>query len=371
MLPPPSLSIDENEASETCRSSSATFPPSISPCAGFCCSIIPATYLVSFVFKKHTTAQMVALLANILFGLLMVLTSYILKLINDDTRLWNDRLTPLFRLSPGFNLGNGMFNLSARLLNEVSYMAQHPDKPPLGPKLFQWEIAGADIFFLFLSGALYLPLVMFVDYLHNFPWIQKLVPFLRDPDIPEEVNYVTDQDVAAEERRVLALPEPTGVLDDGSPNQDVIHIRNLRKVYGSKSNPKVAVRALTLGLRKGECFGFLGINGAGKTSTLNILTGAQLPTSGDAWLAGKNILREQKDVRRLIGYCPQHDALLDRLSVADHLRLFGRIKGVQADVLESFVQDMMDNLDLRAHEHKLASTLSGGNKRKLGVGIAL
>ena len=124
-------------------------------------------------------------------------------------------------------------------------------------------------------------------------------------------------------------------------------------------------------IKKGECFGLLGINGAGKTSTLNILTGAQLPTSGDAWLAGKNILREQKDVRRLIGYCPQHDALLSRLSVADHLRLFGRIKGVQADVLESFVQEMMDNLDLRAHEHKLASTLSGGNKRKLGVGIAL
>ena len=140
---------------------------------------------------------------------------------------------------------------------------------------------------------------------------------------------------------------------------------NLCKVM-DRSRSRKLPWALTLGLPKGECFGFLGINGAGKTSTLNILTGAQLPTSGDAWLAGKNILREQKDVRRLIGYCPQHDALLSRLSVADHLRLFGRIKGVQADVLESFVQEMMDNLDYEPMNTNRVD-LSGGNKRKLAA----
>ena len=222
--------------------------------------------------------------------------------------------------------------------------------------------------FLFLSCAIYLPLTMLVDYLRNFPQISQLIPFVGDAQIAEVVNFVVDPDVAAEEQRVLALPEPTGIE---GVNQDVIHIRNLRKVYGKGAKAKVAVRALTLGLPMGDCFGFLGINGAGKTSTLNILTGAQLPTSGDAWLGGKNILTNQKDVRRLIGYCPQHDALLSRLTVRDHLRLFGRIKGVKAAVLETFVQEMMTDLDLKSHEHKLASTLSGGNKRKLGVGIAL
>lgn len=103
----------------------------------------------------------------------------------------------------------------------------------------------------------------------------------------------------------------------------------------------------------------------------NILTGAQLPTSGDAWLGSKNILTQQKEVRRLIGYCPQHDALLDKLTVREHLMLFGRIKGVPAEQLDKFVCDMMRRLDLTPHEHKLASTLSGGNKRKLSVAIAL
>lgn len=331
-------------------------------------AVIPATYLVSFLFKNHTTAQMFALLANIILGLMLVLTSYILKIINEDTQKWNNRLTPLFRMSPGFNLGNGIFNIANRLLNEGLFQMANPNSPPLGPRLYQWDIVGADIFFLFLSCALYLPLVMGVDYLRNFPWVQKVIPFIGDAQIEEVVDYEVDPDVAAEERRVLGLPEPTGMA--GDVNQDVIHIRNLRKVYGSGSKVKVAVRALTLGLPKGDCFGFLGINGAGKTSSLNILTGAQLPTSGDAWLGGKNILTNQKDVRRLIGYCPQHDALLSRLTVREHLRLFGRIKGVKAD-LETFVQEMMTNLDLKSHEHKLASTLSGGNKRKLGVGIAL
>ena len=86
--------------------------------AGYGFAIIPATYIVSFMFSKHTTAQMIALLANIMFGLMLVLTSYILRLINEDTRLWNSRLTPFFRMSPGFNLGNG--TISPRDCNLLS-----------------------------------------------------------------------------------------------------------------------------------------------------------------------------------------------------------------------------------------------------------
>ena len=70
-------------------------------------------------------------------------------------------------------------------------------------------------------------------------------------------------------------------------------------------------------------------------------------------------------------YCPQHDALLNRLTVREHLELFARIKGVDATQLDQFVQQMMKDLDLKSHEFKLAKMLSGGNKRKLGVGIAL
>ena len=81
-----------------------------------------------------------------------------------------------------------------------------------------------------------------------------------------------------------------------------------------------------------------------------------LPSSGDAWIGQKHILTEQKSVRRLIGYCPQHDALLDLLTVRDHLLLFGRLKGVSKQRLPGLVQKLLETLTLEPHEHKLAHT---------------
>jgi len=115
----------------------------------------------------------------------------------------------------------------------------------------------------------------------------------------------------------------------------------------------------------------LGINGAGKTSTLNMLTGAILPTGGTASLGGFDIVREQWQVRRLLGYCPQHDALLDRLTVLEHLLLFGRIKGTPVEELSRYCETMMADLSLTPHMHKLSMTLSGGNKRKLSLAISM
>jgi ATP-binding cassette subfamily A (ABC1) protein 3 len=150
----------------------------------------------------------------------------------------------------------------------------------------------------------------------------------------------------------------------------------LRKVYrGSgafNAKPKVAVKSMSFGLSVGECFGYLGINGAGKTTTMKILTGELLATSGEAYLGGFDISSEQQRVRRLIGYCPQFDALFDLLSVREHLELYGRLKGLdEGEPLASAIASILEMMNLNAFTHKLAGTLSGGNKRKLSVGIAL
>ncbi|CAL1150064.1 unnamed protein product [Cladocopium goreaui] len=113
------------------------------------------------------------------------------------------------------------------------------------------------------------------------------------------------------------------------------------------------------------------IGKAGKTSTLSILTGAILPSAGKAFLGGFDVVQEQRKVRRLLGYCPQHDALLDRLTVREHLELFGRIKGIPRQDLRRVCDQMMQDLSLSPHVDKLSMTLSGGNKRKLSLAIAL
>jgi ABC-type multidrug transport system ATPase subunit len=142
----------------------------------------------------------------------------------------------------------------------------------------------------------------------------------------------------------------------------------LRKVY---AGGKVAVRGLSYGVPVGEVFGFLGINGAGKTSTLEMLTGARLPSSGTALLAGYDILAQQPQVRRLLGYCPQWDALLELLTSREHLELYARIKGVPEPSVRAVVDEQLARFDLVQFANKKAGTLSGGNKRKLSVAIAM
>ncbi|TMW58106.1 hypothetical protein Poli38472_011694 [Pythium oligandrum] len=133
----------------------------------------------------------------------------------------------------------------------------------------------------------------------------------------------------------------------------------------------MAVRGLSFGLKQGECFGFLGINGACKTTTMKMLTGDVVPSSGTATLSGSDILTQQIEVRRQIGYCPQDNALFDLLTVREHLELFARIKGISSEDLDEVVADKIQQLNLSAFENKLAGSLSGGNKRKLSVAIAM
>ena len=286
---------------------------------GYGMSVISATYLFSFVFKKHSTAQLFTLLVNIVLGMILVITSYIMHaigLLDDDVKAWNENLVPFFRLSPGFSLGNGIFNIASKPLNDFLALAESPPRLQ-GPRLFQWEVAGADVTYLFVTAFIYLGLVMVVDYARNFPALINKIPGMGDNQAQAEVvDYAADPDVRAEEERVRAAPIPSGL-----PTDDVIFIRNLRKVYGGTDSTKwlgfglgqlfgfsiavyylegysfamlvavsllfgfilggglfyagllytrrketsgtlqkgkVAVRSLTLGLPKGDCFGFLG-----------------------------------------------------------------------------------------------------------------
>ena len=319
---------------------------------GYGLAIMPFTYMLSFLWKSHTKAQIWCLLLNLLSGLILMIASFVMGLIQ-STQDTNKALLWLYRLFPGFCLGNGLFQVATNSLIETlvgqAGITMHVD-------LYDWDICGKDILYLYVSAPVYFLIVIIADSLLQYPAVAAQLG--SDPDVADD-NYIDDEDVVAEERRLATATD------------DVVRLRKLRKAYPSSRGPKVAVRDLSFGMSKGECFGFLGINGAGKTSTLNMLTGAVLPTSGDAWLGQKHIMTEQKAVRRLIGYCPQHDALLDLLSVREHIELFGRLKGVSKERLPGMVMKLMDMLSLKVHEHKLAHTLSGGNKRKLSVAIAL
>ena len=116
---------------------------------------------------------------------------------------------------------------------------------------------------------------------------------------------------------------------------------------------KPAVNGINLVIPKGECFGLLGVNGAGKTTTFKILTGDILSTSGTALVAGYSIDSQLRKVQQRIGYCPQFDALIDRLTGRELLTVFARLRGIPEKEIKDAVNAEIDRLDLGKHADKV------------------
>jgi ABC-type multidrug transport system ATPase subunit len=134
---------------------------------------------------------------------------------------------------------------------------------------------------------------------------------------------------------------------------------------------KVAVDKVNLTVPKGECFGFLGINGAGKTTTLSMLTHDVSVTSGDAYIAGYSVTRDFKNTQSIVGYCPQFDPLMGKMTGREHLRLFGRLKGIPAAKIDRAATQLLQRTGMAKHGDVLTENYSGGTKRKLSLAIAL
>jgi len=149
--------------------------------------------------------------------------------------------------------------------------------------------------------------------------------------------------------------------------KDPIRALDLVKVY---DNGYKAVRNVTFGVPNGQIFGLLGPNGAGKSTTFNILTAALSKTGGSVQLLGKEVNKHIPEVYENVGICPQFNGLYDFLTVKEHLLLFGNLKGLRGKKLDSIIEYYLDVLQLRRFANKMAQELSGGNKRKLSVGIA-
>ncbi|KAJ1330980.1 ATP-binding cassette subfamily A (ABC1) member 3 [Microdochium nivale] len=149
---------------------------------------------------------------------------------------------------------------------------------------------------------------------------------------------------------------------------DLLRILHVTKQFGSGANSNVAVDNISIGLREGEILALLGPNGAGKTTAINCIRGDLSPSDGRILLEGIDTHKNMRLAQQRLGVCPQFDAL-DLLTVHQHLRFYARCKGV--DDIEHDVNQVMTQVGLTVHADKLGSKLSGGNKRKLSLAIAL
>jgi ATP-binding cassette subfamily A (ABC1) protein 3 len=338
-------------------------------------SIIPFTYVLSFLFSSHSTAQNVMIMVYILGGIIMTNTAVALYLVPSTKEISKTYLRHFFRLIPSFCLGDAIFYISV-----LPFMDGAPTK---------WDliVSGYDIIYMLSSSVVYFLMTLAIDKLSSIPSFVGL--FKKDPEMvvnPDEEPE--DEDIRAERERLQGSALTHGedcfhqltdaierdgperalsALPANDPRSDLIRIEGLRKVYPKKT----AVKDVYFGVPAGQCFGFLGVNGAGKTTTLKILTGDVTPSQGKAYIGGYDIAHYPAQVRRLMGYCPQFDAIFDLLTARETLYFYGKIRGIPANRMKTMVAFLIDRLSLTEYADRPAGTYSGGNKRKLSVAIAL
>ena len=146
-----------------------------------------------------------------------------------------------------------------------------------------------------------------------------------------------------------------------------IEVTNLTKRFGEFT----AVDQINFTVKAGEIFGFLGANGAGKSTTIRMLCGLLLPTSGSAKVGGFDIRTQTEQVKLNIGYMSQRFSLYDDLTVEQNIRFYGGVYGLKNSRLQQRMEWVLKIADLKGREDSLTKTLSGGWKQRLALGCAI
>lgn len=376
------------------------------------------SYLLSFLFKDHSKASNAILTFCLMGAIVLSTVLFFLSAINYNptakypsacdypteefpegncvspgARKADRILGPIFRLVPTVCVYQAMFSIAlvANLQAVIPEGAIDAMKSAVGgaaPNVslhpFAYEWAGEPLMYLVIEGVAFFFLALVLDTAMHSPW---LAGRFDAASCRRRCSSRRAEGNTSEEARLSPLIDGDGSLGEGPGDESVwaeqqrtamatkqdlaLHVWGLEKTYrhwiAPRSVPKHAVRGVSFAIHSGEVFGLLGHNGAGKTSAIKCFVGEQCCTAGSVHVGGFDMEQETSKARRRLGYCPQFDALLERLTVKDHLELYASIRGLGKEAVESALSDFKLVKMARCH----ADVLSGGNKRKLSAAIAL
>ncbi|CAI5741718.1 unnamed protein product [Peronospora destructor] len=367
-------------------------------------AMLPSQYLTSLVFASHSSAQSYMsyaslfqiMAASIVFALSMIpglcakantiayflqimpLYTFSIAMLNIVTVSWAPMRQQCLKVGGDLD-GEGLLTV-LKGLGEKSENS-----------VWDWEVAGSCWFALVVSAVVYTVMLVIMDQREMYP---------------TEVNYK----IGLALRRVRGYfswrfygqryteADQTGAdFDEECPNADMVRVIRVSKVYNTliKTEPGgqnvaadgeaaatavngsgqvVALNDVSFSVEKRDCVALLGVNGSGKSTMFEILTAKFSPTGGKAMIDGYDVTVEARHASTRYGYCPQDNIYFNDLSVREHLELFYRLRCRRSNAALSegaVIDKLMKRLDLLLVEKTAASHLSGGNRRRLMLALAL
>ena len=349
-------------------------------------SLILMTYCLSFLFEDESDAQFKIILLHSLMG---TLGSFIIENLRttEKTHILGKVLEFILCLIPSFVFCFA-YNISRNSFYILMIDFYEKIRRFRGDPYFMMDyflLLLGPFCFLLLDIIIYSILLILIEFYYNKEKFCKS-PRNQIPMIDNEEQR--DSGVIKEEIRALDDKEYNinneynqDIINLNRDNNYAIRIKNLQKEYNSyiynllfcckKNKGKLVLKNLSFCLEKGECFGLLGLNGAGKSTTFKCITQEINPTYGEIFFDG---IRTNENIETIInkfGYCPQYDAIFEYLTVYENLEFYARLKGVKRDYMTQIINNVIYELKLDEYLKKLAGNLSGGNKRKLAFAISL
>lgn len=268
---------------------------------------IPFSHVAEKAFDDSSLSNMVLFCVNTFIGVLALAIILVIDILGKTKTAEEARniLHHVLMIFPQYALGDGLVEMSRNDVTAELLQRFHMDtyKSPLG-----WDLLGYHYVFLVIIGGILFLLNLVIEC--------RVWPDLnRQKTVYEIVQE--DTDVARERLRV-----ESGLVDD------IVRTVKLRKEYRSVYGTNVAVQNLSFGVQAGKCFGLLGVNGAGKSTTFKMLTTEITPTAGKIILNGKEIVAGRPLCNGEIGYCPQSHALDGFLSPHQCLTIHGEVCGI-------------------------------------------
>ncbi|XP_057304734.1 phospholipid-transporting ATPase ABCA3-like [Hydractinia symbiolongicarpus] len=327
-------------------------------------SALPFIYLISFLFQSALIAYAVISLLLVVASIAMVLAVFICRVV--DEKDVADILHYVFLLVPTYAFPQALRDISLNeaaqrdcTASEVTKMACAKNGDVYYDNILEWSHPGVGVhcFYMFLEALIYFVLVLLIE--EGF-----FLGAVFGAGTSTHFQPKADEDSDVREEREMVYN-----LSDELLKESAVVVKDLTKVY--RTTGMTAVDHLSVRIPKAECFGLLGVNGAGKTTSFGMLTGELAISDGTAFLHGYNIKTQLKQVQQRIGYCPQFDALVERLTGREMLTMFARLRGIPSHLIEDVVKSAIEQLNLGKWADKLCGDYSGGNKRKLSTAMAL